>query len=554
MPISLSIFACHKGDLEEALPASHLSPVGGVGALNEILAQLARIFPEHSAAMIRRVLLSTSPMMGASHIAVASDELATRPPDSRGRPRVGLLESSEYFRSAEYQLAVGRVLRKEFPDASNAEIVAAVVEYNWDYGRSHAHLSRLPAKNTRFPMSLSRYWRSEVMPVSGCPELDREIAAFYHINYPGIRARHDDPAAASDEEYPFECQCCFRDVPQAERCHCSEFHNFCRECLRRHVEGIVYGHASASGLDPVRGSVRCIASGVGATCISSISPLQLAEFLEPRLLRALEERLARDAIRHAGINALSCPFCRYVVEEEVAEPPPVPEVRIDPLTHILTLLGLASRGDELPHHNESAADPWNELSDYFFGDPEASPVKPVSQRTVFRCENPECGRESCIKCKAQWVQTHDPFNCTLGAEGTSDVDGDEDCARQAFISQKMDESIKRICMKCSTAFVKDGGCNRVVCPCGQKICYVCRANLMVSDYNHFCGHFRENPGEPCKKCNKCLLYVQEDVDYVNGEAERQAMEEWENGRSHMTLVEVKSETFRRSREPRANMT
>ncbi|KAF8874842.1 hypothetical protein BD779DRAFT_232244 [Infundibulicybe gibba] len=314
-----------------------------------------------------------------------------------------------------------------------------------------------------------------------------------------------------------------------------------RECLRRHVEGIVYGHASASGLDPVRGSVRCIASGTEATCISSISPLQLAEFLEPRLLRALEERLARDAIRHAGINALSCPFCRYVVEEETVGPPPVPEVRIDPLTHILTLLERADRGDEPLHHNEPAAgksDPWNELLDCLFGDPEATPVKPIAQRTVFRCENPECGRESCIKCKAQWVETHDPSNCAPRAEGTSDVDGDNGCARHAFISQKMDESIKRTCMKCSTAFIKDGGCNRVVCPCGQKICYVCRANLTVSDYDHFCDHFRENPGEPCMECNKCLLYAQEDVDYVIGEAELQAMEEWENSHNHMTLVEA----------------
>ena len=48
----------------------------------------------------------------------------------------------------------------------------------------------------------------------------------------------------------------------------------------------------------------------------------------------------------------------------------------------------------------------------------------------------------------------------------------------------------------------------MTCPCGAKMCYLCRAP--VDDYSHFCTHFRAVPGQPCTECNKCDLWRSND--------------------------------------------
>jgi Zinc finger, C2H2 type len=59
----------------------------------------------------------------------------------------------------------------------------------------------------------------------------------------------------------------------------------------------------------------------------------------------------------------------------------------------------------------------------------------------------------------------------------------------------MTKAFVRKCNKCDKPFLKDGGCNRIKCDCGNLQCYVCEEN--VKDYTHF--------ADPPNGC-KCPLY------------------------------------------------
>ena len=47
----------------------------------------------------------------------------------------------------------------------------------------------------------------------------------------------------------------------------------------------------------------------------------------------------------------------------------------------------------------------------------------------------------------------------------------------------MTKAFVRRCNKCSKVFLKESGCNKITCDCGNKQCYVCGTN--VADYTHF---------------------------------------------------------------------
>lgn len=58
------------------------------------------------------------------------------------------------------------------------------------------------------------------------------------------------------------------------------------------------------------------------------------------------------------------------------------------------------------------------------------------------------------------------------------------------------------------------------------MCYLCRADVHVERYKHFCQHFRLNPGQPCTECDRCNLYGIENEDAVANAAARHAANEW----------------------------
>src|SRR5271169_5459548 len=47
----------------------------------------------------------------------------------------------------------------------------------------------------------------------------------------------------------------------------------------------------------------------------------------------------------------------------------------------------------------------------------------------------------------------------------------------------MTAALVRVCNRCKKEFLKEDGCNKMKCPCGNSQCYICSQN--VEDYGHF---------------------------------------------------------------------
>lgn len=132
----------------------------------------------------------------------------------------------------------------------------------------------------------------------------------------------------------------------------------------------------------------------------------------------------------------------------------------------------------------------------------------------FTCQSPECKRISCLSCHKSWTDVHVCNESSLVALRTQ-------------VEQAMSMAVKRVCPRCNTSFVKNSGCNKLTCPCGYKMCYVCRTDLGDEGYRHFCDHFRpDGDPRPCKECDRCNLWESEDTDRVLREARAEAEHKW----------------------------
>lgn len=130
---------------------------------------------------------------------------------------------------------------------------------------------------------------------------------------------------------------------------------------------------------------------------------------------------------------------------------------------------------------------------------------------ALKCPEKSCMKESCVKCREP---SHFPLRC-------EEVEKPSDTNHRNQIEEIMTKSVLRQCTACKAELIKEDGCNKVTCRCGQSICYVCR--MAISDYHHFCPHPRD-PGKHCTVCKLCSLWEQEDADAVALNAKRTALE------------------------------
>ncbi|XP_041363583.1 uncharacterized protein LOC121379156 isoform X2 [Gigantopelta aegis] len=120
---------------------------------------------------------------------------------------------------------------------------------------------------------------------------------------------------------------------------------------------------------------------------------------------------------------------------------------------------------------------------------------------VFKCQTPTCMKETCRYCQEEWSDH-------IGIPCNELEKKDESHLRKQY-EEKMTEAKVRTCHRCKKKFMKDEGCNKMVCTCNATMCYICRKPNI--DYNHFCGHVRE-PGHACSKCKACSLWTNPDED------------------------------------------
>eukprot|EP00536_Pseudo-nitzschia_multiseries_P002136 jgi/Psemu1/251358/estExt_Genewise1Plus.C_280109 len=143
-------------------------------------------------------------------------------------------------------------------------------------------------------------------------------------------------------------------------------------------------------------------------------------------------------------------------------------------------------------------------------------VVPETQNN-FECPVEGCHFVSCRKCGKA---SHIPLRCEEVAIQNRRDEG------RLKIEEALSEAKMRTCPQCKKKFIKTEGCNKMSCPCGMKICYVCRMPLGKGNpYKHFC----QTPFCDHKSCGKCKLYSDDKEDDAQAmrEAGIAAKEEYE---------------------------
>ncbi|EOA83967.1 hypothetical protein ACJQWK_00663 [Exserohilum turcicum] len=487
------------------------------------------------------------------------------PRDTRGVP----LALEDKFRSRRYKEAAKEALYQEFKGLSHSTIKAVLAEYNWSY--SHARPTLLDLSTRSWRLSITNFLMRRKAPNANdhplvvwtpaderlnrppmpmlvktrSDELNQELYNALivpeHERYRAEQLKRDYELAlkwneeeAEQEGEMYDCECCFipNTLEQMSACDV-QGHYICFRCIRHAINAALYDQGWARNINIEFCTLKCIAPMTGGSdeCTGCI-PLSFvqraldSEQDDKDNFAKLNERLASDALTRSQLPLVQCPFCPYAELDDLALPntsllsnlhfksqPIVVALLVSiPLLELLCfkaaqvvllalllLYGCVAVALRLPI---------------------VAPFKAALRRIHlkrrglrFQCLSPSCQRASCLGCSLPW---HDPHTC-FSSQLTS---------LRLTLERATTDAVKRTCPQCNLGFVKSEGCNKLVCLCGYSMCYVCRQGLATEGYQHFCGHFRENPGLPCDECNKCDLYRVEDEDRVVKRAKERAEAEW----------------------------
>lgn len=107
---------------------------------------------------------------------------------------------------------------------------------------------------------------------------------------------------------------------------------------------------------------------------------------------------------------------------------------------------------------------------------------------VFTCEAEGCKHQSCRLCKQD---AHIPKTCEEASK-------ERGLNIRLVIEEAMSDALIRKCNKCTTPFIKDFGCNKMICTkCSNIQCYICSKSC---DYQHF------NDSSRGGKAGNCPLF------------------------------------------------
>ena len=96
---------------------------------------------------------------------------------------------------------------------------------------------------------------------------------------------------------------------------------------------------------------------------------------------------------------------------------------------------------------------------------------------LFHC--PQCNFKSCRECGEEY---HPDIRCDQ-VETKNETNG------RKTVEEAMTSALVRTCPRpmCRKKFLKNDGCNKMTCPCGAFVCYVCRKEIPKQvAYKHFC--------------------------------------------------------------------
>ncbi|KAK5998373.1 E3 ubiquitin-protein ligase [Cladobotryum mycophilum] len=542
--------------------------------LNGCLEALAAAFPDIQIEVFRELL---SGFDGESRLALAADALLkNRVTWVKGRWKVADKQAAsttntsegavgaERLWSTEYKKAVQALAWQEFKGLSKSTINAVLAESNYSYLEARKTLVTLSSKSWRFTISsifmrrkpvaaddsdnhpLVR-WRStgqgSIIPTirsTGSAELDREL---YEALIHPIKERQRVERETQDRELAVqlnneeaeetgavhECACCFTTGAFEEFTHCNrDAHMICFRCVQHSIKEALFGQGWLSSIIPETGTLRCMAVDrdecPGFISSEHLHRAMMEEKKGAEMLRRLDQRLAEHSLLASGVPLIHCPFCSYAEIDDIYMPAHESHLRIRlagvsslllvlfcatsvlltlPLALVSSILCLLFTSRQSTRARMSTE--WSHAMNRH---------RRRRRGLQFSCQNPQCKRVSCLSCSKAWTDIHVCNESSLVALRTQ-------------VEQAMSMAIKRVCPRCNTSFVKNAGCNKLTCPCGYKMCYVCRADLSDEGYRHFCDHFRpDGDPRPCTECDRCNLWESEDTDRVLQEAREEAERKW----------------------------
>ncbi|PNS18685.1 hypothetical protein CAC42_5224 [Sphaceloma murrayae] len=566
--------------------------------LNGCLWLLSDVFPDVQHEVFREMLLNVSK---ESRIEIVTEHLLKdKGKWVRGRYRTaateqvsttGISEGSragrfiartrETFRSEAYRNAVKEAFYLEFKGLSHATIKAVLAEHNSSYAKSRPVLHQLSTKSWRYYLSniwttkksdaLSAYnhplinWQSPYGPDgpqipylrrTESHELNQELYSIFiapimlessvqRLRKDSLLAQQLNEEEATGNDALFECQCCYTSAAFEGMASCSSGdHMVCFQCIRFTVNEALFGQGWARTVNADKMALQCLASSAdGCDSIIKSDLIRRALLSAPNdgltLFRKLEDRVAKENLDKCNVPLLRCPFCTYAETDEL------PSFRMDESHRIskrvANLVGGSQRTWLYPLFELQIftalilITPLIHLvlllSTSFWYDALRNAQRRVLRRRRglrFRCLAPSCSAASCVTCLARWT---DPHICYETA--TKSLRHAVEAATTAVV--------KRTCPRCNMSFVKSSGCNKLVCPCGYNMCYICRAPIANEGYAHFCQHFRASGGR-CTECDRCDLYKVEDEEATVKRAAEQAGKAWreKEGKSSLSKLDDRS--------------
>lgn len=110
---------------------------------------------------------------------------------------------------------------------------------------------------------------------------------------------------AQNEGALLECGCCYAEHPFESLIQCSEGHLFCKECLQRYAEQVLFGDG--------RSVLKCM--NTSEQCTGTFTESMLRASLPEKVLAKYSEALMRDVLKAAHVeNIVNCHNCSFQAE------------------------------------------------------------------------------------------------------------------------------------------------------------------------------------------------------------------------------------------------
>src|SRR5579859_1218077 len=100
------------------------------------------------------------------------------------------------------------------------------------------------------------------------------------------------------------------------------------------------------------------------------------------------------------------------------------------------------------------------------------------------------------------------------------------------VEEAMTAALLRKCNSCGKAFLKEGGCNKMYCTCGNQQCFVCSAN--VAGYDHFDKNQGGTGAQDCPLYDDTAKRLRDEVAAAQVNAVTEVLQK----RSDLTAEEV----------------